>query len=144
MFTAFAFTAMFGLLEHMGLGDEATASYSCTDPAFFVLRNEAQITDKTYLQLKGTISTPQQGYSYRFQFVTVDGPQAYAILSLGQTLGNAAAANKSYGRGLPSIQQVQVDQKFNVPATVGLLRIRVEGLTPMPSEFTCDITQPQQ
>ncbi len=141
MLTALTFASFFGLAEYLGVGTQADAYFNCSDPAFFVVRNENQITGDKHLQLKGTINAPQQGYSYRFQFVTVEPPQAYAILSLGQGLNQAQSQQQPYGRGLPSIQQIQVDQKFTVPQDVVLLRVRVEGLTPMPTEFGCDITQ---
>jgi hypothetical protein len=129
--------SFFGLADTLGLGDNADAVFHCTDPAFFVVRNENPLTGDTHLELKGTLNAPQQGYSTRFQFVTVEGNQAYAILSAGQKIGQ----DKRFGRGLPEIQPLQVDQKFNVPQGVTTLRVRVEGLSAQPTEFMCDITQ---
>lgn len=139
MFTALMLTSFFGLAETFGLGDKAEAFFNCSDPAFFVVRDENQITGTKHLELKGTINTPQPGFGYRFQFVGVEAPQAYAVLSVGQQL----SSDKRFGRGLPKMSQLQVVQKFQVPENVTLLRFRVEGLTPMPTEFTCDISQPQ-
>jgi hypothetical protein len=137
MLAAMTFASFFGLTEYLGLGDKAEAYFNCTDPAFFVTRDENQLTGDKHLTLKGTINTPQQGYSYRFQFVNADGLYADGVISVGQPVSR----DKRFGRGLPSIQQVQVEQKFNVPQSVRMLRIRVEGLTPMPTSFACDITQ---
>ncbi len=137
MIMALVFTGFLGLADALGLGDTADAVYYCTDSAFFVVRNETPLTGDTHLELKGTLTAPQQGYSTRFQFVTVEGAQAYAVLSAGQQVGHGI----SFGRGLPAIQHLQVDQKFNVPQGVTTLRVRVEGLSPQPTEFMCDITQ---
>lgn len=137
MIAALTFASFFGLAEYLGIGEQADAYFNCSDPAFFVVRNETQITGDKHLELKGTLNAPQLGYSYRFQFVTVEPPFAYAIISAGQQL-----SQQRFGRGIPAMQQIQIDQKFNVPQAVTALRVRVEGLTPQPYEFTCDITQP--
>ncbi|MBY0428037.1 MAG: hypothetical protein K2Q32_02340, partial [Alphaproteobacteria bacterium] len=138
--TALTLASFFGLTEYLGLGDKAEAFFNCSDPAFFVVRDENQLTGDKHLELKGTINTPQPGFSYRFQFIGVDATQAYAVLSVGQQLSH----NKRFGRGLPKMEQLQVLQKFTVPENVTMLRFRVEGLTPQPTEFMCDITQRPQ
>lgn len=140
MFTALALSSFFGLTDYLGLGDKAEAFFNCSDPAFFVIRDESQLTGEKHLELKGTLTTPQPGYSYHFQFVGVDATKAYAIISVGQQLSK----DRRFGRSVPAVQQLQVMQKFNVPGDVTLLRFRVEGLSPQPAEFTCDITQRPQ
>ena len=142
MLTMLTLASFFGLAETFGLdgqlGDKAEAFFNCSDPAFFVVRTENQMTGDKHLELKGTLTAPQRGYSYRFQFITVQEPQAYAILSVGQQL----STDKRFGRSQPAIQQLEVVEKFNVPQAVTLLRFRVEGLSAQPTEFICDITQP--
>ncbi len=137
MFTALTLASFFGLTEFFGVGDKAEAFFNCSDPAFFVVRDENQLTGEKHLELKGTLTTPQPGYSYHFQFVGVDDTKAYAILSVGQQLSKS----RRFGRSVPAVQQLQVIQKFNVPADVTMLRFRVEGLSVQPTEFICDITQ---
>ncbi|NDE90694.1 MAG: hypothetical protein EB059_06100 [Alphaproteobacteria bacterium] len=126
----------FSLLSTFGLEDTPQAVYPCTTPAFSVTRNEKQLSGQHYLELKGVLAVPQPGYHYGFQFVTQQAPQAYAILSVGQ----AVQGNKPYGRGLPSVQQLPVNEKFNLPDAVTQLHVRIEGLTKQPVEFTCTIT----
>lgn len=144
MLAAFVFSMLGNVTDAMGLGDKADYVFNCSNSTFFVVRNENQLSGQKTLELKGTLQTPQVGYAYRFQFLTVENAQAYAILSVGQPVN----AGGGFGRGLPAITQMQVDQKFNVPDKTGLLRIRVEGLSPQPTEFTCDLTdtspQPQE
>lgn len=137
MFTALTFASFFGLVETLGLGDKAEAFFNCSDPSFFVVRDENQLTGEKHLELKGTINAPQPGFNYRFEFVGVEAPQAYAIISVGQQL----SSDRRFGRSTPKVEQLQVVQKFRVPENVTMLRFRVEGLTPQPTEFYCDITQ---
>lgn len=137
MLAALTLSSFFGLTEYLGLGDKAEYYYACSDPAFFVVRNENQLTGDKHLELKGTINTPQQGYSYKWQFVSVEAPYAYADILVGQPL----SADKRFGRGLPAIQQLQVDQKFTLPQQVTVFRFRITGLGPQPQQVQCDLTQ---
>lgn len=129
----------------VGLGDEANYFYACTDPGFFVIRNHSQVSGEDTLILKGTLTTPQAGYGYGLQMVSVSVAEAFAVLSVGQPVNaNSNPANGVYGgvygRGLPVMSSLQVEQPLNLPEKVGLLHVRVIGLTPQPTEFTCDIT----
>lgn len=122
--------------DAVGLGPEAKNFNTCTDSAFFIVHDEVPVTGKKSVTLKGTLSTPQPGFHYAFQITSVDVAQASAILSLGQPL----RGDGSFGRGMPAVTQLQIEQKIKLPETVGLLHIQVNGLTPMPTSFTCDLT----
>lgn len=137
MLATLALSSFFGLTEYLGLGDKAEYYFGCSDPGFFVVRNENQLTGDKHLELKGTIPTPQQGYSYKWQFVSVEAPYAYADILVGQPL----SGDRRFGRGLPSIQQLQVDQKFTIPQEVSIFRFRIVGLGPAPTHIQCDLTQ---
>lgn len=129
---AFTFASFLGLADFLGLGNSAKDFYLCSDPGFFVVKDENGLTGQKALVLKGVLKTPQRGFAYTFQFLGVNGPQAYAAISAGQPV--------SAGRGLPAMGEIQIEQRFVLPEAVGLLHVRVNGVTAQPFEITCDIT----
>lgn len=135
MFTL-ALLSAFGVAEFFGLGEVADDFYTCTHPSFFVTDNENRRTGMRFLTLKGVLSTPQQGFMARFQFLHPGPPEAQAVIAAGQP-----ASPNGFGRGLPSIGQLQINESFQLPEGTGLLHVQVEGLSAAPFQFTCDLTK---
>lgn len=133
---ALALLSTFGIVEFLGLGEKTDYYYICSHPSFFVTDDENQRTGDRYYTLKGVVATPQPGFAARFQFLNPGPPQAMAVLSLGQPVNP-----DGFGRGLPSVAQVQIEESFHLPERTGLLTVQVEGLTAMPTQFSCDLTK---
>jgi|ERR1043166_1572559 hypothetical protein len=140
---ALALASFLGISDFLGMGEKTEYFYYCSDPAFFVTRDAAAWSGDQSLVLKGTLNTPQPGYAYTMQFLGVDGPQARVVIQTGQPAsnGNPNGAPNGHG-GLPAVTKLQVQEKLNfITDAVGLLHVRIEGLTAEPWEFTCDLTR---
>lgn len=125
----------FGMAEFFGFGENTDYYYLCSTPSFFVTDDENGRTGERYYTLRGVLATPQPGFMATFQFLSPGPPEASALLNVGQPV------NPAFGRGLPSITQLKIEQSFQLPERTGLLRIRVAGLSAQPYEFTCDLTK---
>lgn len=132
MLATLSLLGFLGLADFFDFGDKAKDFFYCSDSAFFVIREERATDGEQWYRLQGTAQTPQRGFAYQFQFVSVAPPHAYAVISAGQPVTG--------GRGLPALGTLQVDQKFRLPEKVGLLHLRLEGLAQNPREITCDLT----
>lgn len=134
---ALTLATFLGISDFLGMGEKTEYFYYCSDPAFFVTRETAAWSEDQTLVLKGTLNTPQPGYAYHMQFLGTEGPQARVVIQTGQPIDP-----KGYGRGLPSVTKLQVREPLtHLTDAVGLLHVRIEGLTQEPWEFTCDLTR---
>jgi hypothetical protein len=134
-----ALLSFFGITEFLGWDEKTLAQTPCSNPSFFVMRVENGRTGDQAYVLKGTLQTPQPGFTYQFAFLNAQAPQVYAVLSAGQPVQMNNNGTQKFGRGLPAVTPLQVEQSFTLPQGVGLLRVRVDGLSAQPFEFGCDI-----
>lgn len=120
----------------LGMEVETVASYPCSTPSFFMLKQQHNVYDQSQWLLKGSFPMPNAGFKYRFTMTGVQAPQAFATLQIGQPV-------TAQYRQQPAAAPLQVVEKLQLPQNIAQIRIRVEGLAPQAQEFTCDITPPQ-
>jgi hypothetical protein len=114
-----------------GMGEQTIESYICSDRNFVASRQEEEAKGDLGWRLRGTLKTQGNGFQSRFNFLGAQGNEAHMTLQVGQPMRMTPAQGW--------VGQVQVNQKFNIPEQVNLLRIRVEGLTQQPYEILCSL-----
>lgn len=119
--------------DYVGVAPENTDSFMCSDPGFFVIKQESQIRDSTVWILKGVLHVPAAGYAYQFKVLGARGPEFFTQLQVGQPI------TPQYRAQNPS-SPLQVVQKLQIPNGVGLLHIMVSGGSRGSQEIRCDIT----
>jgi hypothetical protein len=119
--------------DYLGMGDEAAESFMCSDPGFFVIRQEDASSGEQSWVLKGTLHVPAAGFMYRYSFLGVRGPEAFTQLQVGQPI------TPRY-RQQPSNAPMHVVKPLALPPGIGLLHIRVTGGGGAQQNVRCDLT----
>jgi hypothetical protein len=116
------------LASALVMGEGFSQSFTCDDPAFSLMRDGSAAT------LKGSVIAPQKGFSASFKGGEASGTALEAQLVVSQ-----AKKEGSFGRGLPALETLTINESFILPETVSTLHLSVEGLSPKPRLITCQL-----
>jgi hypothetical protein len=135
-----ALASFLGIADFIGLGDKVKSYHACSHSEFNLATRAPAFGGKEYLALIGKVKTPQPGYVYSFSFVNILASEEVGLLKFSQAV---SPNGMTHGRNVPAVSDLTVNQKLEVRRDIRRIRVKVEGLTATPYEFTCELpTEP--
>ena len=121
-----------------------SAIYTCTHPGFTVSKFIDDATQSNYFNLTGKLTTRQRGYTYRFELNEIGSVTVNATIRLDQNIARKKTTGKTYGQGLPALQNLFVNETIHTAQTVKLLNVTIVQNGKTASTFSCDLERPTQ
>jgi hypothetical protein len=116
------------LMGMVAMGNVPAENFTCSDSAFTLIREGGGAT------LKGTLTTPHRDFTYSFK---AQGAAAFVIDAHAPPAQKPTSGKIQDWRSVPAMGTVQVNESFNLPATISEVRFTVQGLSAHPQEFMC-------
>jgi hypothetical protein len=123
MLAVLALTAALAPNPPLAINDVPPGSFGCNDPAFTIER------DGRHGTLKATLQTTTANAQYTFMQIEPVNGETVGVITVGEPIG--------FGRSVPSISNLTVSEKINLPDGVNVFRIRVDNLRPQPVNVIC-------